>query len=186
MIEIKISGRGGQGVVLASQIIAGALFSQGMWVQSFPSFGAERRGAPVSAFVRADAEEITLRCGIYNPDWVVLFDAGLIDNSAATTGINAKTSILINGSKELQPTLQMAYHRCLSINATEIAEAHQLKTTSFTIVNTTMVGAFAGASGLMDIESAQKAISGMVPVKKEENAAAAVEAYQKIQELTNV
>ena len=74
MIEIKISGRGGQGVVLASQILAAAFFKNGMWVQAFPSFGAERRGAPVSAFVRADREEMTLRCGVYRPEWIIVLD----------------------------------------------------------------------------------------------------------------
>jgi len=68
MIEVKISGRGGQGAVLASQVLAAAFFEKGFYVQSFPSFGAERRGAPVSAFLRVDTKEITLRYSVQSPD----------------------------------------------------------------------------------------------------------------------
>jgi 2-oxoacid:acceptor oxidoreductase gamma subunit (pyruvate/2-ketoisovalerate family) len=182
MIEIKISGRGGQGAVLASQILAAAMFETGLWVQSFPSFGAERRGAPVSAFLRADDEEITLRCGVQHPDWIVLFDPNLLANPMVTGGANDKTSIVLNSLQPTVEALPFQYQNFFQIDATAIAEDLNLKTTSFSIVNTAMVGAFAGASGLVEIKHLDKIIRDLVPIKKEENAAAAQKAYEYVQE----
>ncbi len=96
MIEVKISGRGGQGAVLASQVLATAFFEKGFYVQSFPSFGAERRGAPVSAFLRVDSKEITLRYSVQSPDWIVLFDANLLKNPMVMAGMSGKTCLLVN------------------------------------------------------------------------------------------
>ena len=185
MIEIKISGRGGQGAVLASQILAAAMFETGLWVQSFPSFGAERRGAPVSAFLRADDEEITLRCGVQHPDWIVLFDPNLIANPLVTGGANDKTSIVLNSLQPPAEALPFQYRNFFQVDATAIAEGLNLKTTSFSIVNTAMVGAFAGASGLVDIKRLVKIIRDLVPIKKEENAAAAQNAYENVQEFSH-
>ena len=183
MIEVKISGRGGQGAVLASQILASALFKGGMWVQSFPSFGAERRGAPVSAFLRADSHEITLRCGIQHPDWIILFDSSLLENPLTTGGATEKTSILLN-SPQHNVFPDIARFRSTSlVNATAIAEKLNLKTTSFSIVNTAMVGAFARVSSLIEFKDIIRSISELVPVKKEENVTAAREAYEKVQEI---
>jgi len=185
MIEIKISGRGGQGAVLASQILAAVFFETGMWVQSFPSFGAERRGAPVSAFLRADREEITLRCGVQHPDWMVLFDPDLLDNPMIVGGVNEKTSIVINCSQPLSKALSFHHRNVFQVDATAIAEGLNLKTTSFSIVNTAMVGAFAGASGLVEINRLTKIVQDLVPIKKEENAAAARQAYETVQEVSD-
>ena len=183
MIEVKISGRGGQGAVLASQILAAAFFESGMWVQSFPSFGAERRGAPVSAFLRADRDEITLRCGVRHPDWMVLCDPNLLDNPLITGGAGEKTSIVINCFQPPSNALPFQYQNLFQVDATTIAEKLNLKTTSFSIVNTAMVGAFAGASGLVEINRLVKKIRDLVPIKKEENAAAARHAYETVQEI---
>ena len=185
MIEVKISGRGGQGAVLASQILAAAFFETGMWVQSFPSFGAERRGAPVSAFLRADREEITLRCGVQHPDWMVLFDPNLLDNPLITGGADKKTSIVINCFQSLSNVLSFHYRNIFQVDATAIAEGLNLKTTSFSIVNTAMVGAFAGASGLIEINRLVKIIRDLVPIKKKENAAAARQAFETVQEISD-
>jgi 2-oxoacid:acceptor oxidoreductase gamma subunit (pyruvate/2-ketoisovalerate family) len=183
MIEVKISGRGGQGAVLASQILASALFNGGMWVQSFPSFGAERRGAPVSAFLRADSHEITLRCGIQHPDWIILFDSSLLENPLTTGGATEKTSILLNSPKHTEFPDISRFRGISLVDATAIAEKLNLKTTSFSIVNTAMVGAFARLSSLIELEDITRAISELVPVKKEENVTAAKEAYKKVQEI---
>ena len=185
MIEVKISGRGGQGAVLASQILAAVFFETGMWVQSFPSFGAERRGAPVSAFLRADRDEITLRCGVQHPDWIVLFDPNLLDNPLITGGAGENTSIVINSFQPLSNALPFQCRKLFQVDATAIAEELNLKTTSFSIVNTAMVGAFAGASGLVEINRLVKIIRDLVPIKKEENAAAARHAYETVQEITD-
>lgn len=185
MIEVKISGRGGQGAVLASQILAAAFFETGMWVQSFPSFGAERRGAPVSAFLRADREEITLRCGVQHPDWMVLFDPNLLHNPLIIAGSNEKTSLVINCFAPPSKALPFPHRNLFRVDATNIAEELNLKTTSFSIVNTAMVGAFAGASGLVQINRLVEIIRDLAPIKKEENAAAARHAYETVQEIAD-
>ncbi|MBW1766203.1 MAG: 2-oxoacid:acceptor oxidoreductase family protein [Deltaproteobacteria bacterium] len=184
MIKVKISGRGGQGAVLASQILANALFGKGMWVQAFPSFGAERRGAPVSAFIRADSDEITLRCGIQHPDWIVLFDPQLLENPLIMGGATEKTSILLNSSRRSPFHEASRFGKMFRVDATAIAEGLNLKTTSFSIVNTAMLGAFARASNLIDMVSVAQAIRDLTPIKKEENVVAAKEAYEKVKEIS--
>ena len=79
MRELRIHGRGGQGTVIASKLLAVALFREGDWVQSFPAFGVERRGAPVTAFLRLDDDLIRLRCEITEPDDLIVLDPTLID-----------------------------------------------------------------------------------------------------------
>jgi 2-oxoacid:acceptor oxidoreductase gamma subunit (pyruvate/2-ketoisovalerate family) len=81
MREFRIHGRGGQGAVIASKVLAVALFREGRWVQSFPAFGVERRGAPVTAFLRVADEPIRLRCEILAPDDLIILDATLIGAS---------------------------------------------------------------------------------------------------------
>jgi len=184
MIEIKISGRGGQGIVLASQILAAAFFKNRMWVQAFPSFGAERRGAPVSAFVRADREEMTLRCGIYHPDWIIVLDAQLLVNPVILSGIKENGSILVNGKKIPEEFQRTGRNRVFAVDAAAIAQSFRLGSASFPIVNTAMAGAFARASGLIPLESVLEAVREAVPVEKERNQAAAREAYERVKKIT--
>jgi len=183
MVEIRISGRGGQGAVLASQILAAALFENGLQVQSFPSFGAERRGAPVSAFLRADAEEITLRCGILHPDWIVLFEPDLLENPMIMKGADPLTSAVLNLPRIPDGFDRGRFDRVFTVDASGIAERLRLRTTSFSIVNTAMVGALACAARLVDMESIGRAIQRLVPVKREANVRAAEEACEQVQEV---
>ncbi len=185
MIEIKISGRGGQGIVLASQILATAFFRNGMWVQAFPSFGAERRGAPVSAFVRADREEITLRCGVYRPDWIIVLDSQLLGNPVILSGIKEGGSILVNGKKIPEGFQRMGRNQVFTVDAIAIAQSFHLGSASFPIVNTAMAGAFARASGLISLETVLEAVREVVPAEKERNEAAAQEAYERVRIATN-
>jgi len=182
MIEIKISGRGGQGAVLASQILAAAFFEKGMFVQSFPSFGAERRGAPVSAFLRADSREIMLRHGVQHPDWIVLFDTNLLHNPMVMGGLTNKTALLLNAREGKAPALP-ADNVAYAVDATEVAEKLNLKTTSFSIVNTAMVGAFARAADLIDLERVLAAIRNLAPVKRDDNVEAARQAYELVRKI---
>src|SRR5512137_1081337 len=78
MIEIKFLGTGGQGVVIASEILARACFEEGLYPQSFSIFGGERRGAPVAAFVRVSDQKIWLKCEIDRPNHLILFDPSLV------------------------------------------------------------------------------------------------------------
>ncbi len=182
MIEVKISGRGGQGLVLTSQILAAAFFRGGMWVQAFPSFGAERRGAPVSAFVRADQEEMTLRCGVYHPDWIILLDSQLLGNPVILSGLRESGSILVNGKKIPEGFQRGGGSQVFTVDAIAIAQSFHLGSASFPIVNTAMAGAFARASGLISLETILEAVREMVPVEKEKNEAAAREAYEQVRE----
>ena len=185
MIEIKISGRGGQGVVLASQILAGAFFKNGMWVQAFPSFGAERRGAPVSAFVRADREELTLRCGVSHPDWIIVLDFQLLGNPMILSGIKESGSILVNGKKIPEGFQRMGKIQVFTVDAVAIAQSFHLVSASFPIVNTAMAGAFARASGLIPLKSVLEAVKEMVPAERERNESAAREAYEQVKRITS-
>ncbi len=180
MIEIKISGRGGQGVVLASQILAMAFFKCGRWVQAFPSFGAERRGAPVSAFVRANREEMTLRCGIYHPAWIILFDPYLFESSVALSGIREKGSLLMNGKERPKGMKIPQGVHFFVVDAIAIAHGLGLGSATSPIVNTAMAGAFAGASNLITIESVVESIRETVPAQREKNEMAAREAYNLV------
>jgi len=183
MIEIKISGRGGQGVVLASQILAAAFFRNGMWVQAFPSFGAERRGAPVSAFVRADREEMTLRCGVYRPEWIIVLDAQLLQNPVILSGLKENGSILVNGKEIPEGFQKPGESQVFMVDAVAIAHSCRLGSASFPIVNTAMAGAFARTSGMIPLESVLDAVKEAVPVEQERNEAAAREAYERVRKV---
>jgi hypothetical protein len=132
-----------------------------------------------------DHEEITLRCGVQHPDWLVIFEPNLIDNPLITGGANDKTSIVMNYLQPLSNALPFHYRNIFQVDGTAIAEGLNLKTTSFSIVNTAMVGAFAGASGLVKINRLVKIIRDLVPIKKEENAAAARQAFKTVQEVSD-
>ena len=99
MHELRIHGRGGQGAVIASKVLAVALFREGRCVQSFPAFGVERRGAPVTAFLRVDDAPVRLRCEVAEPDALIVLDPTLIDAVDVTAGLKPGGSILINSER---------------------------------------------------------------------------------------
>lgn len=86
MLEIRFHGRGGQGTVMASILLAKAFFNSGYYVQTFPVFGVERRGAPVEAYLRLDQKKILIRSNVYTPDHVVVQDAKLFGNVNVIAG----------------------------------------------------------------------------------------------------
>ena len=181
MRELRIHGRGGQGSVIASKLLAVALFREGEWVQSFPAFGVERRGAPVTAFLRLDDDPIRLRCEITEPDDLIVLDPTLIDAIDVTSGLKPGGTILINTEKapEEYPKLLKRF-RVATIDASGIAIRNGLGTKTQPIVNTAIVGAFAAEFGLIGLESVKAAIDDEVPVKQEANYAAAVEAFDAV------
>ena len=128
-------------MVLASQLIAEALYRKGFFVQSFPSFGAERRGAPVSAFVRADSETITWRCAVHRPDWMIIFSSNLLSNPQMTLGLGSSACLVVN-SRTVPSDLPQA-DKTFIVDASGIARELGLTAGSFPIVNAAMVGAFA-------------------------------------------
>ena len=96
LIEIRIHGRGGQGAVTSSQVLAIAAFHSGKQSQAFPNFGVERTGAPVESFVRIDDKPINLRQHVYDPDYVIILDSSLIDDVPVTEGLQKNGVIVVN------------------------------------------------------------------------------------------
>ena len=103
MRELRFHGRGGQGTVIASKILAAALFREGRQVQSFPAFGVERRGAPVTAFLRIDDRPILLRCEITEPDDLVILDPTLIGAVDVTAGLKAGDVMALSNGVTFTP-----------------------------------------------------------------------------------
>jgi 2-oxoacid:acceptor oxidoreductase gamma subunit (pyruvate/2-ketoisovalerate family) len=176
MREIRIHGRGGQGAVIASKILASALFHEGRSVQSFPAFGVERRGAPVTAFLRVSDGPILLRCEITEPDDLIVLDPTLVGAIDVTTGLKPGGSILINSERgpDDYPALSKQF-RVATVDASAVARGHGLGSRTQPIVNTAILGAFATFLGLVTLESVCGAIQEDVP-RAEANIAAAREA----------
>lgn len=181
MVEIRIHGRGGQGAVVASQILASALFREGKRVQSFPAFGVERRGAPVVAFTRVDEKEIKLRCEIQEPDHLMVLDPTLIEAINITSGLKEQGWIVVNSDKRAEDfTLPATFH-IATVDANAIAIKHKLGTRTAPIVNTAILGAFSRATGIVGIDAIIEAVTAEVPFNPEGNAAACREAFETVQ-----
>jgi 2-oxoisovalerate/pyruvate ferredoxin oxidoreductase gamma subunit len=178
VIEIRFHGRGGQGSVVASKILAEAFFREGRYVQSFPAFGAERRGAPVAAFTRVDGEPIRLRTYIYTPDHVVVLDPSLLDTTDVTAGLKAGGWVVINTECKPGEVAGVTNFRVATVDAGHVAVKHGLGTATAPIVNTAIIGAFARATGEVSIEAVCAAIIETLPRGGEKNAAACREAYE--------
>ena len=183
MRELRFHGRGGQGTVVASKLLAVALFREGRQVQSFPAFGVERRGAPVTAFLRVDDVPILLRCEITEPDDLVILDATLIGATDVTAGLKTGGTILINTERppDAYPDLARRF-RVATVDASGIAKRFGLGSKTQPIVNTAILGALAVATELVALDSVCEAIREEVPHKPDANmnaARAAAEAVQR-------
>jgi 2-oxoacid:acceptor oxidoreductase gamma subunit (pyruvate/2-ketoisovalerate family) len=180
MLAVRFHGRGGQGAVIASKLLATALFREGWQVQAFPSFGAERSGAPVAAFLRADHQRISDHSYIYKPDHVVVLDPILIQSVDVAAGLAPGGTILVNSSRPPESLGLPAAFAVVTCDATAIALKHELGTRTTPIVNTAMAGAFAALTGLVGVEELMAAVRDLVPTKAESNQAAAREAFDAI------
>lgn len=180
MRELRIHGRGGQGAVIASKILAVAIFREGRWVQSFPAFGVERRGAPVTAFLRISNAPIQLRCEIVAPDDLIVLDPTLLGAVNVTTGLKDGGSILINSPLPPAAYAELGPYRVATVDASAVALKHALGTRGQPIVNTAIVGAYAAFSGEVSLEAVCAAIAEEVPLHLEANMAAAREAAELI------
>jgi len=175
MIEIKFRGRGGQGAVIASEILGRAFFLEGKYPQCFSVFGGERRGAPVIGFLRIDEETILLKCQIYDPDQMIIFDFSLIDEMEILEELKPGGLILINTNREIDSFKKLRTFKMGLINASPIARSVGLGDT----FNTAMLGAYARLTNLVRLETLIEAIKTMVPSKVEANIEAAQEAYEQ-------
>ncbi len=174
MRELRFHGRGGQGAVVASKILAVALFREGRQVQSFPAFGVERRGAPVTAFLRVSDGPILLRCEVTEPDDLVILEPTLIGATDVTAGLKPGGSILINSEQPAESYGDLARRfRVVTVDASGIALRFHLGSMTQPIVNTAILGAFAVTSGLVRLDSICDAIREEVPRKADANVEAA-------------
>lgn len=152
LIEIRWHGRGGQGAVTSAELLAKAAIDEDKYAQAFPSFGPERRGAPVLAFNRINkTEQIRIRAGIEEPDAVVILDSGLLRIANVTAGLKDGGQIIINTKRPLEEIASEFDDKwtLAVVDATKIAK----ETLGVNIVNTTMLGALVRVTGVVKLES---------------------------------
>jgi len=176
MIEIKFRGRGGQGAVVASEILGKAFFLEGKYPQCFSLFGGERRGAPVVGFLRVDEQPILLKCQIYHPDQMIIFDFSLIDEMEILQELKPNGSILINSHQGIDFFRQLRKFKIGLIDAGPIARSLGLGGT----FNTAMLGAYVHLTNLVTLKTLTETVKAMAPGKKEENVEAVREAYNQV------
>jgi 2-oxoacid:acceptor oxidoreductase gamma subunit (pyruvate/2-ketoisovalerate family) len=155
--EVRIHGRGGQGSVTAAELLAHAAFIEGKWVQAFPYFGAERRGAPVKAFARISNEPLLVHSQVYNPDYVIVLDPYIHKVVDVTEGLKKEGIIVIN-TKKKPAELGLEGWRVGTVDATGIALELNLLVAGSPVVNTSILGAFAKASCEVKLASVLQAV----------------------------
>jgi pyruvate ferredoxin oxidoreductase gamma subunit len=183
MLQIRIHGRGGQGVVTAAEMLSLAAFHQGRHAQAFPSFGSERTGAPVVAFCRIDDREIRLREPVLEPDVLIIQDPTLLHQVDLFQGLKPDGYVLINSRHSFEElglgeiAQRFDPRRLLSVPATEIAMKHLGRP----LPNAVLLGGFAGLSGIVTLKDVAYAIRHKLSAKlADANAAAAMEAHAAV------
>ena len=147
MIEVRIHGRGGQGNVAASYLLAGTAIGQGWHALAFPTFGAERRGAPVAAFVRMDQRPFRRRDQVTQPDYLIVQDETLLHDPATLAGLKPSGGILVNSQR---PATGLGLEgRVHTLPATSLAENYIGRP----VPNTALLAAFLGLTTLLPIEA---------------------------------
>ncbi len=178
LIEIRWHGRGGQGAVTSAELVARAAISEGKYAQAFPSFGPERRGAPVLAFDRIDSSEpVRIRAEITQPDVVVVLDPSLLSIMNVASGLKAMGIIVINTRKSAQEIRSEfgIKGRLATVNATKIAR----ELLGVPITNTTMVGAPVRATNIVKLESMHEPLEKRFGKVAERNFKAMARAYEE-------
>ncbi len=165
MSEVRFHGRGGQGVVTTSKILANAFARTGQFGASFPMFGFERRGAPVTAFGRFSDKPVREKTQIYNPDMLVVLDPSQKNSDTVFKGLVPGGMMLLN-DKEIQGADKEISHENLKKLAVVDANKIALEEIGLPIPNTVVVGAFAKMSGLLDIAPVIAALQDYFSGKK--------------------
>ena len=155
MIEVRIHGRGGQGNVVAAYLLATTAINEGLHAQAFPAFGAERRGAPVIAFVRINHEPIKRRCQVATPDFLIIQDEALMNIPSITDGLKPGGSILLNASRSSEEYADDSDNRNLvTLPATRLAQQYLGRP----VPNTALLSAFLKLTDLLPHSSLIKAL----------------------------
>ena len=183
MFQIRIHGRGGQGVVTAAELLSVAAFLEDKHAQAFPSFGSERMGAPVVSFCRIDTKEIRLREPIVAPDALIVQDVTLLKAIDVFLGLSDSGYLLVNtnrsfGDLQLDAVVaRLPAGHAVTVPATELA----LKHIGRPVPNAALLGAFAALTGIVRLESVAKAIREAFPgAMGDANVAAAAEAHDAV------
>jgi len=180
ILEVRWHGRGGQGAWTASELLARAAIYEGKHIQSFPEFGPERMGAPVTAFTRISTEPIRIHCAVYNPDVVAVLDPTLLKAVPFTEGLDEQGTILINSKDnpaKIRKTLNTDKGKVWAVPATEIA----MKILGMPITNTAMLGAVARVTGIVSLGSVEKVVRERFRQDvAEKNFAVVKEAYEEV------
>ncbi len=180
MLEFRWHGRGGQGAWTASELLARTAISEGKYIQSFPEFGPERMGAPVTAFTRISDGPLRMHCAVQDPDVVVVLDTTLLKTVPVTAGLNRDDDIIIINSAEepskVREDLKLTKGQVWTVPATEIA----LKILGAPITNTALLGAVAKATGIVTLDGIEKNVKERFRADlAEKNNAVIREAYKE-------
>lgn len=185
MFQVRIHGRGGQGVVSAAEILSVAAFNEGRYAQAFPSFGSERMGAPVMAFCRFDHAEIRLREPVMQPHALIIQDPTLLHQLDLFSGLSSSGYILINSTRSFDDlgigelVKEFAHDHLCSVPASELA----LKYMGRPLPNAALLGGFAAITGRLRLDTVAQAIQERFPGKVgATNVAAAQAAYDHVME----
>jgi 2-oxoacid:acceptor oxidoreductase gamma subunit (pyruvate/2-ketoisovalerate family) len=181
ILEVRWHGRGGQGAWTASELLARAAIAEGKHIQSFPEFGPERMGAPVTAFTRISTEPIQIHCAVYNPDVVAVLDPTLLKTVKVAEGLNDDGGNIIVNSKEdpsqMRRILGTDKGKVWTVQATEIS----IKLLGMPITNTAMLGAVARVTGIVTMETIEQMIKQRFRTDvAEKNFAVVKEACQEV------
>lgn len=183
MKELRLHGRGGQGVVTAAELIAQAAFADGKYAQAFPAFGSERMGAPVQSFVRISDSPVRCRNQIYEPDFLIVQDPTLIGTVDVTRGLKAGGLLIIDTEKDPKEYNLEIKGTILTVPATKIA----LEVIGRAIQNTTLLGYFAAVTKIISFDGVKKAIEHRFPAKiAAKNVAAVERAFSLVEERAHV
>ncbi|MDT8282121.1 MAG: 2-oxoacid:acceptor oxidoreductase family protein [Gammaproteobacteria bacterium] len=164
MIEVRIHGRGGQGNVVAAYLLATTAINEGWHAQAFPAFGAERRGAPVIAFVRINHEPIKRRCQVAAPDFLIIQDEALMNIPSITDGLKADGRILLNSTRSsaLYSKENSISNQLITLPATQLAQQYLGRP----VPNTALLAAFLSLTGMLQqyglIQSLEERFKGEI------------------------
>jgi 2-oxoacid:acceptor oxidoreductase gamma subunit (pyruvate/2-ketoisovalerate family) len=181
ILEIRWHGRGGQGAWTASELLARAAIAEGKYIQSFPEFGPERMGAPVTAFTRISAEPIRIHCAVYNPDVVAVLDPTLLKTVKVADGLSDEGGSIVINSKEdpmeMRKILRTDKGKVWTVQATEIS----IRLLGMPITNTAMLGAVARITNIVGLETIGKMVGERFRADvAKKNFAVVKEAYQEV------
>ncbi len=176
MIEVRFHGRGGQGAVTSAEIIAQAAIGKGEYAQAFPSFGPERRGAPVLAFLRVSDKPIRLRSRVYKPNAVIILDATLLGTVNPTEGLKEGGFVIINTHKPADELISLFPGRNIAfVDASKIAREEL----GVPITNTTMLGSLVKVTNVVSLESMEGPVKSRFGVNAQKNINAYTRAFNE-------